>query len=41
VTGGLDVLDKLATIPVGVGRGGEASVPQTDVRIQSVTITEK
>jgi cyclophilin family peptidyl-prolyl cis-trans isomerase len=41
VTGGLDVLDKLATVPVGVGRGGEASVPQKDVRIESVTITEK
>ena len=41
VTGGLDVLDKIATVPVAAGAGGEASVPQVDVRIQSVTITEK
>jgi cyclophilin family peptidyl-prolyl cis-trans isomerase len=41
VTTGLDVLDKLATVPVAAGPGGEASVPQKDLRIVSVTITEK
>ena len=41
VTGGLDVLDKLATTPVAAGRGGEVSVPQQDVRLQTVTIAEK
>ena len=41
VTAGLDVLDKLATTPVAAGRGGEVSVPQQDVRLQTVTIAEK
>jgi cyclophilin family peptidyl-prolyl cis-trans isomerase len=41
VTGGLDVLDKIANTPVTAGRGGEVSVPSTDVLIQSVTIQEK
>ncbi|HLZ09007.1 MAG TPA: peptidylprolyl isomerase [Chloroflexota bacterium] len=41
VTGGLDVLDKLATVPVAASPSGEPSVPQKDLRILSVTITEK
>ncbi len=41
VTSGLDVLDKIATVPVTAGPGGERSVPTEDVRIKSVTIEEK
>jgi cyclophilin family peptidyl-prolyl cis-trans isomerase len=41
VTGGLDVLDKIANTPVTASPSGEPSVPTQDVRIQSVTIQEK
>ncbi len=40
VTDGLDVLDKIANVPVSAGPSGEASSPQQDVRINTVTITE-
>jgi len=41
VTRGLDVVDKIAAVPVGTAPGGrEASVPQTDVRMTRVSITE-
>ncbi len=39
VSGGQDVVDKIASVPVG-SNGREASVPQQDVRIKSVTIQE-
>jgi cyclophilin family peptidyl-prolyl cis-trans isomerase len=38
LTGGLDALDKIASVPVGSSPSGESSVPQTDVRIVKVTI---
>jgi cyclophilin family peptidyl-prolyl cis-trans isomerase len=41
VTNGLNVLDQIASVPVSMSRGGENSVPQTDVRITKVTITER
>jgi cyclophilin family peptidyl-prolyl cis-trans isomerase len=41
VTGGLDVLDKIASTPVTASPSGESSVPTQDVRIHSVTIQEK
>lgn len=41
LTGGLDVLDKIASVPVAAGRGGEKSVPTEDVRIESVSISEQ
>lgn len=41
VTGGLDVVDKIAAVPVAASRTGEVSVPTQDVRITKVAITEK
>jgi cyclophilin family peptidyl-prolyl cis-trans isomerase len=41
VTDGLNVLDQIAAVPVSNSPRGEASVPQTDVRINKVTITER
>ncbi len=41
VTTGLDVLDKIATVPVTASRSGEKSQPTEDVLIKSVTIEEK
>jgi cyclophilin family peptidyl-prolyl cis-trans isomerase len=41
LTSGLDVLDKIASVPVTAGRGGEQSVPTVDVRIESISIAEK
>ena len=41
VTGGLDVLDKIANVPVGASASGEPSNPQQDVHINKVTITER
>jgi peptidylprolyl isomerase len=38
VTKGLDVVDQIASVPVGPSRGGERSSPQQDVLIKSVTI---
>jgi peptidylprolyl isomerase len=41
VTRGLDVVDKIASVPVGTAPGGrEASVPQTEVRVTKVSIKE-
>jgi cyclophilin family peptidyl-prolyl cis-trans isomerase len=41
LTGGLDVLDKIANVPVAAGAGGERSVPTQDVHINTVEIQEK
>lgn len=41
VTEGLDVVDKIASVPVSRSETGEASAPQVDVRMQSVTIEER
>ncbi|HVC33496.1 MAG TPA: peptidylprolyl isomerase [Chloroflexota bacterium] len=41
LTAGLDVLDKIASVPVSAGPSGEKSVPTQDIRIESVTISEK
>ena len=41
VTDGLNVLDQIASVPVSASPRGEASVPQTDVRINKVTVTER
>lgn len=40
-TASLDVLDKIANVPVRPGPTGEMSVPNQDVRITSVDIVEK
>jgi peptidylprolyl isomerase len=41
VTDGLNVVDQIASVPVGVAPGGrEPSAPQTDVRMTKVTIDE-
>ncbi|MBI3910069.1 MAG: peptidylprolyl isomerase [Armatimonadetes bacterium] len=40
VTEGLDVLDAIASVPVGVSRTGEQSVPQEEVHIERVEIEE-
>jgi cyclophilin family peptidyl-prolyl cis-trans isomerase len=41
VTSGLDVLDKIASVPVVASWSGEPSVPTKDEIIQSVTIQEQ
>ena len=41
VTDGIDVLDKIASVPVQAGPGGENSQPKDPPRIESVTIEEK
>ena len=40
VTGGLDVLDKIAGVPVRAGPGGEPSQPVEPPKIDTVQITE-
>jgi peptidylprolyl isomerase len=40
VSSGSDVVDKIASVPVGSNGRGENSVPQQDVRITKVTIQE-
>jgi peptidylprolyl isomerase len=40
VTSGMDVVDRIADVPVRASPQGEPSVPTEDVRIQSVTINE-
>jgi cyclophilin family peptidyl-prolyl cis-trans isomerase len=40
VTGGQDVLDKIATVPVRPGAGGESSSPVDPPKIESIEITE-
>lgn len=39
LSGGMDVLDKIATAPTSVGAGGEKSKPLTPVKVNKVTIT--
>ena len=41
VTDGLDALDAIAGVPVGIGPSGERSSPEEEVVIQSVEITEE
>lgn len=41
VTRGLDVLDRIASVPVGPGPTGEPSQPQQEVRITRVTVRER
>ncbi|HZT08291.1 MAG TPA: peptidylprolyl isomerase [Chloroflexota bacterium] len=41
VTGGMDVVDKIAAVPVQASPRGEMSVPTQDVRITSVTVHEE
>ena len=40
VSNGIDVVDKIASVPVGRSPSGENSVPQEDVRITHVTVQE-
>jgi cyclophilin family peptidyl-prolyl cis-trans isomerase len=40
VTRGLDVLDAIASVPVGASRGGEQSSPREEVKINSVRVQE-
>jgi peptidylprolyl isomerase len=40
LTDGLDTLDKIANVPVGPSPSGERSKPQTEVDINSITISE-
>jgi cyclophilin family peptidyl-prolyl cis-trans isomerase len=40
VTSGMDVVDKIATVPVRPSPQGEQSVPTEDVRIVSVSVSE-
>ncbi|MSQ24068.1 MAG: peptidylprolyl isomerase [Chloroflexi bacterium] len=40
VTGGMDVVDRIAALPVGASTAGEMSVPQQQVAIQKVRISE-
>jgi cyclophilin family peptidyl-prolyl cis-trans isomerase len=39
VLNGLDIVDAIASVPVGAGTGGERSVPEVPVAIEHVTIT--
>ncbi len=39
VVSGLDVLDRIEQIPLGVGRSGEMSVPLETLYLESVTVT--
>jgi peptidylprolyl isomerase len=41
VSEGIDVVDKIASLPVGRSGGGEQSAPQEDVRITKVAIQEQ
>ncbi|MCL5025101.1 MAG: peptidylprolyl isomerase [Chloroflexi bacterium] len=41
LTGGLDVLDKIASVPVTASATGEPSVPTTDVHINKISIQVK
>lgn len=40
VTDGIDVVDKIADVPVGPSRSGERSAPQEPVVLEKVTISE-
>jgi len=41
VTGGMDVVDKIAAVQVGRSRSGEMSAPQEPVTLESVTVHEQ
>jgi cyclophilin family peptidyl-prolyl cis-trans isomerase len=41
LTGGIDVLDRIATTPVKASRGGEMSQPVEPPQIESITIEEQ
>jgi cyclophilin family peptidyl-prolyl cis-trans isomerase len=41
VTQGVDVVDQIASVPVGASPSGEMSVPQTEVKISKVAIEER
>ena len=41
ITQGIDVLDQIASVPVGSSSSGEMSAPQQDVRITKVDIEER
>ncbi|MBI4212790.1 MAG: peptidylprolyl isomerase [Chloroflexi bacterium] len=41
VTDGLDIVDQIASVPVGPSPTGEMSAPQQDVRIQKVRVSER
>jgi peptidylprolyl isomerase len=41
VTNGIDVLEKIASVPVGNSPGGEPSLPSQDVRMTKVTIQDR
>ncbi|HZS00753.1 MAG TPA: peptidylprolyl isomerase [Chloroflexota bacterium] len=41
VTSGMDVVDKIASVPVRPSPQGEQSVPTEDVRIKTITIEEQ
>ncbi|HEX5501440.1 MAG TPA: peptidylprolyl isomerase [Thermomicrobiales bacterium] len=41
VVEGMDVVHKIAAVPVTLGAGGEPSVPTEDVRIKTIQITEQ
>lgn len=41
VTDGLDIVDQIASVPVGPSPSGEMSAPQQDVRIQKVRVSER
>jgi cyclophilin family peptidyl-prolyl cis-trans isomerase len=40
VVSGMDVVEQLASVPVGRSGGGEVSKPQEEIRIDSVTVEE-
>jgi cyclophilin family peptidyl-prolyl cis-trans isomerase len=40
VTGGMDTVDKIASVPVGPSGNGERSKPQERVTLESVTVSE-
>ncbi|ARU61630.1 peptidylprolyl isomerase [Tumebacillus avium] len=41
VTEGIEIVDKIASVPVGQSPSGEMSKPQEDVHIETITIEEK
>ena len=41
VSGGLDILDRIAEVPVAASRGGEVSAPQVRVEILSAMVVER
>lgn len=41
VVAGIEIVDAIAAVPVGMSDSGELSVPQQDVRVQRITIAER